>query len=97
MHNLKLVINANGYGAYGKININKLIKRIKAFDWQVESVNGHNLDELKKRLRKNYKANKPTALVAITSVSQFSFLKDIHAHYKVMSDKDLEVALRLLN
>lgn len=97
INNLKLIINANGFGAYGEINTNKLIKRIKAFGWKVERVNGHSLDKLTKMLKKNAKTSNPVAIIASTNVNQFSFLKGVHAHYKVMLDQEWEEASRLLS
>lgn len=38
----------------------------------------------------------PNIFILNTSVEQFPFLKGLNAHYHIMSDKDLEIALKLL-
>lgn len=96
INNLKLLVNANGYGAYGEINIDKLAKRIKAFGWQVEQVDGHDIDKLKKLLKKVNK-EEPVAILAITKVNQLPFLNGVDAHYKIMTSKDYELAMEILN
>lgn len=95
VNNLKILINANGYGAYGKINVRDLIGRIKAFGWQVVKVDGHDVKRLKNLLKKR-NTKKPTAILAITRVNQLFFLKGIHAHYKIMSSEEFKHAIKIL-
>lgn len=92
--NLKIIINANGWSAYDKVSLPYLAKRIKAFGFIIQKINGHDtaiiLDALK------MKHDKPTVLFANTSVEQLPFLKGIDAHYFVMRQKDYDVAMEEL-
>lgn len=90
--NLVLAVNANGYGAYGKINIEKLSKIIGGFGLAVISVDGHNLSLLKKVLDTPYKT--PTIILAKTKVDQLPFLRGLNAHYYKMSEADYQLAIK---
>lgn len=96
INNLKILINANGYGAYGKINVRELMNRVRAFGWQVTKVDGHNLSKIKNLLKKR-ETEKPIAILAITDVNQLPFLEGISAHYKVMSQNEFNQAIKILN
>jgi transketolase len=56
-YNLKIILNANGWGAYDKIKLPLLIKRLKGFGYSIKIIYGHNskmiLSTLKKRTKKN--------------------------------------------
>lgn len=95
VHNLKIIINANGWGAYDKINLINLVKRIKGFGYDLNEVDGHNTKKILKSLKKASSRN-PTVLFASTSVEQFSFLKGQDAHYYVLKQKDFDKAVKSL-
>ena len=95
LNNLKMIINANGYGGYDKINLNALMKKIKAFEHEVLTVDGHNLLEMVKKLNTKIK-DKPLVIFAKTTVEQLPFLKGQDAHYKVMTDEDYNSAIQQL-
>jgi transketolase len=91
--NLRLFINVNGFGAYGAIDNGPLEKRIRAFGWQVNSIDGHNPEELRSAISApNRSPSVPRAVVARTTSEQFPFLKGLDAHYYVMSDADFLLA-----
>lgn len=92
--NLKIIINANGWGAYGKINLRKLKVRIEAFDWKIINVDGHDVNQIVKTLKK--KTKNPVAIFAETTVNQLPFLRDQDAHYYVMGEADFKKASKLL-
>lgn len=95
INNLKIIINANGWGAYDQINISLLIKKIKGFGLKIIKVNGHNIKELGKALnRKTIK--QPMVIVALTSVEQFPFLKGQDSHYYVLDENNYKDSIRLL-
>ena len=96
LDNLKIVLNANGWGAYSKINLDVLRKRIEAFGCKVVNANGHNLDALQKAL-KTKSSGKPLLIFAKTSVEQLPFLKGQDAHYYVMKDEDFKLARKLFS
>ncbi len=95
VHNLKIIINANGWGAYDKVNLANLIKRIKGFGYAVSTVNGHDSKKILNSLKK-ISDKKLTALFAYTLVEQFSFLKGQDAHYYILKQKDYEEAVKSL-
>ncbi|MEK7450489.1 MAG: 1-deoxy-D-xylulose-5-phosphate synthase N-terminal domain-containing protein [Patescibacteria group bacterium] len=95
IRNLKIVVNANGWGAYGSISTNTLLKRLRAFGCTVTDVDGHNKKALLRILRKKSR-NKPLVIFAKTKVEQFNFLRGQDAHYYKMSKKDYNKALEIL-
>ncbi len=95
LNNLVIIINMNGYGAYGAINVPELLKRLKGFTKKLVVVNGHNMLELKNALQqKTFDA--PKVIIAKTTVAQLPFLVGQDAHYKVMSDEDYFLVQSLL-
>lgn len=95
VHNLKIIINANGWGAYDKVNLSNLIKRIKGFGYAVNTVDGHDSKNILNSFKK-IKNNNLTILFAYTSVEQFPFLKGQDAHYYILSKVDYEAAIQSL-
>lgn len=94
INNLKLVLNANGWGAYDAIDLDALLRRLTSFGVEVTEVDGHNLKHLYNSLQ--IKTQKPQLIFARTTVEHFPFLKGLDAHYYTMSDADYESALDLL-
>jgi transketolase len=96
--NLRLYINANGYGAYGAIDNGHLEARIRAFGWKFTSIDGHNPRELSHAANApSHSPGTPVAVVARTNSEQFPFLKGLDAHYYVMSDADFALASKTLS
>lgn len=93
--NLKIIINANGWSAYDRLNLLHLVKRIKGFGFNVEKVNGHNRKKIQHLIKKDY-GEKLTVIFAYTSVEQFHFLKGQEAHYYILKPEDYELALKEL-
>lgn len=93
--NLKIILNANGWGAYGFIPLQDLPNRFKAFGLQVKMADGHNLAGLTRILKA--KVNfKPLLLFGKTTVEQLPFLNGQDAHYFVMKEGDYKLGLELL-
>jgi transketolase len=90
--NLKIILNANGWGAYGNIQLNGLKRMIQSFDCTFIEVDGYDIDEIAESLKKQSE-EKPLIVFAKTNVSQFEFLKDQDAHYYIMNDTDYLNAL----
>lgn len=90
--NLKIIINANGYGGYNEINIKTLPPLFKGFGCEVIEVDGHNKEELHKALRTE-DSSKTYIYIAKTKSERFSFLRGQDAHYKVMEKSDYLTAL----
>ena len=93
--NMKIVINANGWSAYDKVNLAYLVKRLKAFGFSIIKVKGHAKKDIAEAVKK---LNKDTLsiLFAYTVSDQFTFLKGQDAHYYVMKDADYELAMKEL-
>lgn len=87
LDNLKIIVNANGFGAYGKIELGSLLNRFRAFGTKVFITNGHNTKSLIKKLKRKVKGV-PTIIFAKTTVEQLTTLKGQHAHYKVLNDEE---------
>lgn len=94
-HNLKIIINANGWSAYDEVNLSYLIKRIRAFGYEIKKIDGHKTDSIIKSF-KNHSKKKPTVIFAYTSVEQFPFLKGQDAHYYILKKEDYDLAIKLL-
>jgi len=93
--NLKIVINANGWGAYGSIALPSLFSRIRGFGYKVVTVDGHNIKGIAAALR-NVCNDRPLVVWAKTRVEHFPFLKGQDAHYYVMTEQDYTAAMEML-
>ena len=91
--NLKLLVNANGWGAYDKIDIDLLKKRFRGFNLTVKGIDGHNEKQLISALKA--KNTKPTIIFAMTTNNQLPFLSDLDAHYYVMNDEDFLIGTQI--
>ncbi len=94
LNNLHILVNANGWGAYGPLSPNKLLKRLKGFVPNVIVVDGHNPLEIKQELLKPSKNVK--VIMAKTTSEQLPFLKGLDAHYYVMTEEDFNLGKKLL-
>lgn len=92
LNNLKILVNANGFGAYDEINIKLLPARFKSFGCKVIETDGHRYDKLSKALTSRNKA-KPLVIIAKTKVDHLPFLQGIDAHYMVMNESDYLLTL----
>lgn len=92
--NLKIIVNANGWGAYDAISLKLLIKRLEGFGYDVKKVNGHDLREICRVLKESNA--KPTIIFGETLVEQLPFLKGQDAHYYIMNKNNYMNAIKLL-
>lgn len=95
LNNLTILVNANGWGAYGSLDIQNLYKRIKTFGCNIVKADGHNLQSLLQNLKVKTK-DRPFVIFAKTTVEQFPFLEGLHAHYYVIKEENLKQACLLL-
>ena len=95
INNLKIILNANGWGAYDSIDLSTLLKRLKAFGCKIIKVNGHDENAILKALTISTHS-KPILIFAKTNVEQLPFLKGQDAHYYIMKDADYTQAQKLL-
>lgn len=95
VHNLKIIVNANGWSAYDKVNLSYLKKRIKAFGFTIHTTNGHDITSIMQLLQKT-RGEELSVIFARTKVAQLPFLKGQDAHYYVMKQEDYDRAIQLL-
>lgn len=93
--NLKIIVNANGWSAYNKVNLNFLTNKFKGFGYNVLEINGHDMKAIIEAL-KFTKENDQAIIFAKTSTNQLPFLKGLDAHYYIMNENDYGKALNLL-
>lgn len=92
LRNLKILVNANGFGAYDEINIRLLPKRFRSFGCKVLEVNGHKQRLIQKALRSRSR-KKPVIVFAKTRVNHLAFLQSVDAHYIVMNESHYNLAM----
>ncbi len=95
IYNLKIVVNANGWGAYDPIDIPILIKRLKAFGCLVKIINGNNPSGIIKTFKQKAD-NKLNVIFAKTDVGKIPFLKGQNGHYHVINKKEYQEVLKIL-
>lgn len=91
--NLKIIVNANGYGGYGEVDTNQLVTSLQSFGLNLVEVDGHDIDSLKSALQ--IKSIKPVIVFAHTRVDELPFLQGLPAHYHKMTREQYELALQL--
>ena len=92
--NLKIIVSANGWGAYDPVSAPLLLKRLKGFGFSVKKADGHDANQLC-RLLKAHSGHQPFILFAETDAEQLPFLKGQDAHYHVMTEAEYETAMGL--
>ena len=95
IYNLKIVVSANGWGAYDPISIKPLKKRFEGFGFNLIEVDGHNPKEITNALKIDLK-DQPVMIFAKTSSEQLPFLNGIDAHYYIMNKDDYTLAMEIL-
>lgn len=89
--NLKIIVNANGYGGYEDIDTRQLAISLSSFGLNLIEVDGHDLESLESVLR--LKTIKPVIIFAHTKVDELPFLNGLSAHYYKMTEEDYQQAL----
>jgi len=90
--NLRIIISANGWGAYDRISSKLLKNRFKGFGLKVNDFNGHDVEEIAETL--GSEPVEPTLYFAKTTSEQLPFLKGLIAHYHTMSDNEYQLAIK---
>lgn len=96
LSNLIVVVNANGWGAYNKIPLPFLVKRLRSFCGRLVKINGHSENQIISNFRKISK-NMTNIIYAETIVEQLPFLKEQGAHYYVMNENDYLLAKKVFS
>lgn len=100
LHNLTLIIDANGFQAMGRnediLNLEPLVPKLQAFGFDAAECDGHDVRTLKRLL--SYESRKPKAIVARTIKGKgVSFAEnDCDWHYKRLTPELFNRALEEL-
>jgi transketolase len=100
LSNLIVIIDLNGQQAFGYtdqvINLNPMIERWKAFGWDANEVDGHNVKELTRKINSlNTTSGPPHVIIAKTVLGKgVSFMEhQIKWHYWPMSEEEYQQAI----
>jgi transketolase len=99
-HNLKLIIDANGFQSEGRtrdiLDLTPMGAKLRAFRWDVEFVNGHNVGDLTATLNK--KTSKPYVVIANTTKGKgVSFMEGKYEwHHIAPNQEQYELAIKEL-
>ena len=104
LDNLITIVDFNNGQIDGPVNevmdINPLTDKLKAFNWEVQTVDGHDLGAIEKALAKAWAAKdgKPQVIVADTVKGKgVSFMEDDNNwHYRIPNQKEVVDAKRQL-
>jgi transketolase len=98
--NLIVIIDLNGQQAFGYteqvLNLHPLMERWKAFGWDAQEADGHNVDELTAKIAALDTTSGPPHVIIANTVSGkgVSFMEhQIKWHYWFMSDEEYRQAL----
>lgn len=99
LNNLTIIIDNNNLQSLESVDITLSLKpldeKLKAFGWDVYTVDGHSHDELKDALTCAKQSSKPVALIMLTTKGKgVSFMENsVEWHYKSPNDDELSNAL----
>lgn len=102
LNNLTAIIDRNNLQIDGFTNqvkdLNPLNEKFRAFNWDVVTIDGHNMEEIYDALKKSKESNKPTVIIANTTKGKgISFMENQCCwHGKAPSDEDCQKALNEL-
>lgn len=85
LSNLKIIVSANGWGAYGPICARDLQRRIRGFGFRLVHIDGHRTKNIMEELKTKHSG--AVIFFAKTSSEQLPFLQGNSAHYYIM-DRD---------
>ncbi|MCH8945641.1 MAG: transketolase [Nanoarchaeota archaeon] len=100
LNNLVAIVDINRLGQRGETMLGHTIsdyrKRFKGFGWDVVTINGHDIKQIKKALGKSKHSKKPTLIMARTFKGHgVSFLENKEDwHGKALNNNELEKALK---
>lgn len=102
LNNLTVIIDRNNLQIDGSTdvikNLNPLDKKLEAFNWRVNVIDGHDLQQIYNALEESKKSDKPTAIIANTIKGKgISFMENQCGwHGKPPNDEDCKCALKEL-
>lgn len=99
LNNLTAIIDRNNLQIDGTTdvikNLNPLDEKLKAFNWEVKVIDGHDIEQIYEALQASRKSDKPTAIIANTIKGKgVSFMENQCGwHGKAPCDEDCQRAL----
>lgn len=102
LNNITAIIDRNHLQIDGSTeqikDINPLDAKLRAFNWEVVEIDGHNVEEIYEALEASKKSDKPTAIIANTVKGKgVSFMENQCGwHGKAPCDEDCQKALKEL-
>ena len=104
LNNLFVIIDYNklqGFGSTNKIlNLEPLKSKFQSFNWNVDQVNGHNINQIIKSLKKlnKKKNNKPNLIIANTIKGKgVKFMENkFESHYEVLDSTKYNLSIKNL-
>ncbi|MCL5409834.1 MAG: thiamine pyrophosphate-dependent enzyme [Patescibacteria group bacterium] len=83
--NLKILVNADGWGGYGQVDRPSLKKRLAGFTSDLQEVDGHDLKKIKTLLSRKVLEH-PVIIFAHTIAEQLPVLQGQDEHYHVLTE-----------
>ncbi len=103
LDNLTVILDNNQLQAMGSveeiIGITDWGKKWEIFGWQVESIDGHNIEEIEEIVKKRNKKNKPRIIISNTVKGKgISFMeKEPIWHYRMPNQDELKIIMTELD
>lgn len=95
LNNLICMIDYNKYQSDDKITYDDLQNKISSFGWQCDSINGHDINEIRSCL--NQDKDKPLCIILNTIKGKgISFMENTNCHSTVPNEKQYEQAWKEL-
>jgi transketolase len=100
LENIIAIIDVNRLGQRGETmlghNLAAYKKRLEGFGWNILSVNGNSINQLKRALDKTKKSSKPTLILARTLKGKgVQFIEDMDGwHGRALNTQELKIALK---
>jgi transketolase len=102
LYNLTVIVDRNNFTIEGdteeNMSLDPLDEKIKAFNWEVIEIDGHNVEEIYKALNHSASLNKPKVIIANTLKGSGvpSIEGKASSHFFKIGSEDAQAALDLL-
>ena len=99
LNNLTIIVDYNGWQATGRsdeiLGIRPLNKKFESFGLEVHNIDGHDINNLAKQLKRVKNSSVPTAIIAKTVKGKgISFMEDDNNwHYRIPNKDELNLAI----
>lgn len=103
LDNLIVILDNNKLQAMGKVSdimaVSSWTNKWEAFGWDVEEIDGHNVEEIYNSLNKKNILSKPRIIIANTIKGKgISFMENVPIwHFRMPNDKELKIVMEELD